>query len=150
MSTMCDLGDSERSVFDNGGRWHDVTSLDIFTPQPIREGALKPTSNSETAPVYDLSGHDFIGKNFADEQMTYTHAANAQFHDVTFLRCNLSVTMFQRARFSEVRFIDCILDYSCFEDAELTDVCFYGSSLKGTHVQSARLTRVCFDHAQLD
>ena len=150
MNTMCYLGEGERPVFDNGNRWHNVTSLDIFTPQPIREGTLMPTSNSETRPAYDLSGRDFIRKNFADEQMIYTHAVGAQFHDVTFLRCNLTVTMFQRAIFSEVRFLDCIMDYSAFEDAKLTDVCFYGSSLKGTDIHSARLTRVCFDHAHFD
>ena len=148
MSNECDLG-GERSVFDVD-RWHGLDHLDVLTPHPIREGTVTTTSKDAARPSYDLAGRDFVGKNFADEQMTYTFALGAQLIDVTFLRCNLRVSSFRNARLTDVRFLDCELDYSDFEGAYLDDVCFWGSSLKGTHLRTPRGTQVCFKDARWD
>jgi hypothetical protein len=137
---------SDYPVFDPYAYSPGNTQLNPRVPHPVRDGLVKASSANPLMPMYNVAEQDFIAKNFADECMVSTCAPGAQFHDVTFLRCNLSLSIFQEARFSNVRFWDCILDYAYFPDAILTDVCFQGSSFRGNELTGLELTRVCYGH----
>ena len=140
---------SDYSVFHQFRYSGDATVLSRLIPHPVRDGLITASSSNPRMPMYDVTGMDFISKNFADEYMPCSFASKSQFYDVTFLRCNLSVSQFDQATFSNVRFWDCILDYADFADANLTDVCFQGSSFQGDGLNGAHLTRVCHGHTHI-
>lgn len=127
-----------------------TTQLNPRIPHPVRDGLIKVSSANPLMPAYNVAEQDFIAKNFADECLVNTCAPRAQFHDCTFVRCNLSLSIFREARFSNVRFWDCRLDYAYFLDAQLTDVCFQGSSFRGIDLTGVELTRVCYGHTHLN
>ena len=140
---------SDYSAYDPCVYQQRHTQLNSRVPHPLRDGLVRASSPDSRRPAYDIANRDFITKNFVDECMAGTLASGANFHDVTFLRCNLSLSTFHDAELVNVRFWDCILDGADFLDAELTDVCVEGSSLFGTELHRATLTRVCYGHSQL-
>ena len=141
---------NDYSVFDPYRYWPGTTQLNPRIPHPVRDGLITASNADPRMPMYNIAEQDFIAKNFADECMINTCAPRAQFSDCTFLRCNLSLSIFIEARFTNVRFWDCILDYAYFPDAQLVDVCFQGSSFRGNELTAGvELTRVCYGHTHL-